>query len=148
MKENTIIFKILIIGLIVWIISHFFYQICFVHGQSMEPTLSDKDIVLVKKYNLDLHYGDVVVIKTNGEVIIKRIVGLPGDTIKIDHYLFVNGEKKDDNYMEDNGDINDVTLKKDQYFVLGDNRNFSIDSRFEEIGIIDRDDIIGKMIFG
>ena len=113
----------------------------------MEPTLYDNQMIFVKKYNLELTYNDIVVVKKKDNLIIKRIVGLPGDEIKIDHYLYRNGEQVDNLYMKENGDIFEVSLKEGEYFLLGDNRDESIDSRFREIGVIYRNEIIGKKIF-
>lgn len=113
----------------------------------MYPTVKSGSIVFMKKYNLELNYNDIVVIKKNDKIIIKRLVGLPNDTIKIDNYLYVNGRQFDNLLTENSGDSTDeITLKKDEYFVLGDNRNESIDSRYNEIGIINKNEIIGKII--
>ena len=139
---------IFITGISVLLINIFFYQICFVHGESMNPTLKDRDITVIKKYNLKLSYGDILVIRKDNKIIIKRLVGLPGDKIRIDNYLYVNDKKMDNLYTENKGDIiSEILLKENEYFVLGDNRQNSIDSRFEEIGTIKKDEIIGKLVF-
>lgn len=125
----------------------YFYQLCFVNGDSMYPTLKDKQIVLIKKYNLNLANNDIIVIKKNKRIIIKRLIGLPNDTIKIDQYVYVNGKKNDNIVTNQKGNTkNEIYLKPGEYFVLGDNRDNSIDSRFDEIGIIYEDEIIGKVI--
>ena len=113
----------------------------------MEPSLKNKDIVLMKKYNLKLDYNDIVVIKKNNKIIIKRLIGLPNDTINIDDYVYVNAKRIDDLYTENKGIAKEpITLNSNQYFVLGDNRQNSIDSRFEEVGLILKEEIIGKII--
>ncbi len=125
----------------------YFYQLCFVNGDSMYPTLKDKQIVLIKKYNLNIANNDIIVIKKNKKTIIKRLIGLPNDTIKIDKYVYVNGNKNDNIITNQKGNIkNEIHLKPGEYFALGDNRDNSIDSRFDEIGIIYEDEIIGKVI--
>ena len=125
----------------------YFYQLCFVNGDSMYPTLKDKQIVLIKKYNLNLANNDIIFIKKNKKTIIKRLIGLPNDTIKIDKYVYVNGNKNDNIITNQKGNIkNEIHLKPGEYFALGDNRDNSIDSRFDEIGIIYEDEIIGKVI--
>ena len=130
------------------VINIYFFQICIVHGISMEPTLREGEIVLIKKSNLDLNYNDIVVIKKDKNILIKRLVGLPNDTIRIQDYLFVNGEKFDNIFTEEKGDLNGIiTLNSDEFFVLGDNRQNSIDSRFQECGTVKRNEIIGKIIF-
>ena len=129
------------------IINIFFYQLCIIDGDSMFPTLKNGNIVFIKKYDLDLKHNDIVVIKKDNKTIIKRLVGMPNDKIEINDYLYINGEKNDNLYIEDRGNIsNAIFLKDNEYFVLGDNRQNSIDSRFDEIGIITKDEIIGKII--
>lgn len=145
-KVKTI-FQILIIGIVIFSINQFFFQICFVRGTSMYPTLRDGSIMIIQKINLKLQHNDIIVIKKNNKIITKRLVGLPNDKIKIDKFLFVNGKKNDDLFIEDCGEIKEeITLKDDEYFVLGDNRAHSIDSRFSEIGIIHKNEILGKTI--
>ena len=113
----------------------------------MNPTLKNRDIVCIKKFNLDLKHNDIIVIKKNGKTIIKRLVGLPGDLLKIDNYLYVNGQKNDNLFIQDYGDIkSEIYLNDNEYFALGDNRQNSIDSRFEEIGLIHKEEIIGKIV--
>ena len=113
----------------------------------MEPTLKNGQITIIKKYNLEFNYNDIVVIKKDNKIIIKRLVGLPKDKVKIDNYLYINGEKYDD-ILTKNGEFSneEIILNEDEYFVLGDNREESIDSRYNEIGIIKRKEIIGKII--
>lgn len=113
----------------------------------MLPTLKNGDIVCIKKYKLDLNHNDIIVIRKNNKIIIKRLIGMPNDSIKIDNYVYVNGKKIDDLYIENVGNINnEVHLKSNEYFVLGDNRENSIDSRFDEVGIILENEIIGEII--
>lgn len=148
MKDNIkFIIYILIIGFIIFFVNQYLFQVCVVHGESMYPTLKNKDIIFIKKFDLKIEYNDIVVIKKGDNVIIKRVVGLPNDSISIDKYLYVNGQKNENLYIENAGDIkNEILLKDKEYFVLGDNINYSIDSRFDEIGIINEDEIIGKKI--
>ena len=148
-KENLkLLLKLLIIGITVFSINKFFVQLCFVRGDSMNPNLKDGQVILIKKFKLDLQYGDIVVINKNKKIIIKRLVGLPNDKIRIDKYLYINDQKMDNYYIENKGDVTEeVYLTEDEYFVLGDNLNNSIDSRTKEIGKIYKSEIIGKMIF-
>lgn len=148
MKNNIkCIISILIIGCIIFFTNRFFFQVCVVHGESMYPTLKNGNIILIKKFDLKIEYRDIVVIKKDDKIIIKRVVGLPRDSIKIDKYLYINGQKMDNMYIENAGEIkNEIQLKDKEYFVLGDNTGNSIDSRFNEIGIINENEIIGKSI--
>ena len=113
----------------------------------MYPTFKDKNIAIMKKFNLDLKYNDIIVARKNNKIIIKRLVGLPNDTIEIKDYLYVNDNKYDDVFTP-SGDIENkkIILGNDEYFVLGDNREHSVDSRFSEIGVINKKEIIGKII--
>jgi len=145
--EKNFLYRIGIIGVIIFIINTFFYQICFVNGKSMEPTLKSGQMLFIKKYQLNLQNNDIIVVKKNNSIIIKRLIGLPNDTIKIDDYVYVNGNKNDDRLTTQKGIVeNEIRLKDDEYFVLGDNRGYSIDSRSNEIGIIHKNEIIGKVM--
>lgn len=142
------LYKLLILGIICFIISNFFITICVIHGESMYPTYKDKQIVLEKKILNSYKRGDVVVIKKNNLKIIKRIVAEPYDTIMIkDNYVYVNNQKIDDLLTVNSGLAEtEIALKENEYFVLGDNREKSIDSRNKNIGIIHKNEIKGKII--
>ena len=139
---------ILIIGIVCFIISKFFVSFCIVHGSSMSPTYKDKSIVLESKIITNIKRDDVVVIKKNNLKIVKRIIGIPNDKMIVkDGYIYINEIKYSNLYINDPGIlINEVILGKDEYFVLGDNIDNSIDSRFSEIGIIKKEEIKGKII--
>ena len=114
----------------------------------MIPTLKDGNVIFIKKYNLDLEYGDIIVAKKSRKTIIKRIVGIPGDKIEIDGNLYVNGSIRNEYSIDNKGEVEyPIILNTDEYFVLGDNLEQSKDSRTNEIGIIHKSEIIGKMIF-
>ncbi len=131
-----------------------------VSGNSMEPTLQDGDSLIVNKLGYRLHdperYDVVVFPFEHGEktYFIKRIIGLPGETVRIDAggSIYINDERLLENYgmepIQDPGvAAGSVTLGEDEYFLLGDNRNDSMDSRQAVIGNIKRDRFIGKAIF-
>lgn len=126
-------------------------------GESMSPTLADGESIIVNK--LTYHFKspkrfDVIVFKQNGNehsyYNIKRVVGLPGETIQIkDGAIYIDGELLTEEYKVDamnNGGLakEPITLDAGEYFVLGDNRNGSEDSRYANIGPIIKDDIVGK----
>ena len=126
-------------------------------GSSMEPTLSDGDNLIVDKltYRIsDPKRFDVIVFPfqyEEGTYYIKRIIGLPGETVRIDENgnIYINGNILTENYgaavITDPGlAINDVVVGEDEYFVLGDNRNHSSDSRTQAVGLIKREDILGR----
>ena len=125
-------------------------------GESMETTLSDGDHLIVDKISYrfrDPERYDIVVFPYRLEentYYIKRIIGLPGETVQIvDGYVYINGVQLDEHYgneiMEKPGIAAEpVTLGEDEYFVLGDNRNNSQDSRTASVGVIHRDEILGR----
>ena len=126
------------------------------NGESMYPTLYDRDNLIVDKLSYRFHNPeryDIIVFPYQYKektYYIKRIIGLPGEKVQIiDGYVYINGEKLDEDYgrevMEDAVLASEeITLGEDEYFVLGDNRNASEDSRFPDVGNIKRKDIIGK----
>ena len=119
-----------------------------VDGASMDQTLEDGQILLLYKLaNID--YGDIVVLdeEKEGEIIIKRIIGMPGDTVSIrDNTIYVNVEEVEEDYAYgETSDYEEITLDDDEYFILGDNRPISKDSRY--FGPVKEDEIIGKVIF-
>ena len=127
----------------------------------MEPTLSTGDTLLVNKLIPKLHPPrrfDIIVFRTGNEtgasVHIKRVIGLPGETVQItDGAVYINGEKLDESaYGFDailNGGLAEeqIVLDDDEYFVLGDNRNGSGDSRYTDIGNVGLENIIGTVWF-
>ena len=146
-KNIKPLIEIFFIGITVFVISNFFFQICFVRGNSMVPTLKNGQLLIAQKFNIKVTNNDIVVIKKNNKIIIKRVIGIPNDKIIVlDGYVYVNNNKSDDRYIKNPGMLSqEIQLKNDQYFVLGDNRNESIDSRFDEIGLIEKNEIIGKI---
>lgn len=140
-------------------------QRTLVEGSSMEPTLygtdendPDKvgDNLIVDKITYrfqDPKRFDIIVFpnRYSGKLYIKRIIGLPGETVQIDHEgnIYINGEILKEGYgkeiIKDPGlAANPIVLGEDEYFVLGDNRNNSVDSRRESVGVVYRDEIVGR----
>lgn len=150
-----LIYILVIIGLSYLVIT-FVGQRTQVSGSSMETTLSDGDQLIVDKISYrfrDPNRYDIVVFPYQYEkntYYIKRIIGLPGETVQIvDGYVYIDGQKLDEHYgnevMENPGLAADpVVLGDDEYFVLGDNRNNSQDSRAANVGVIHRDDLLGR----
>lgn len=128
-------------------------------GASMEPALSNGQEILIDRiiYNFSgPKRGDVVVFKPNGNdnahYYVKRVVGVPGDTIKIENgVLILNGEAMDDMFsdrIEDAGVAQEeILLSEDEYFLMGDNCNNSEDSRSANIGNVNKTSIVGKAWF-
>ena len=104
-----------------------------VNGTSMVPTLKEGEVLYLNKLDKSFDQEDIVVIdkKVEGSAIIKRIIGMPNDKIKcINGVIFINDEKYEDNFGSgETSDFDEITLGDDEYFVLGDNRIVSKDSR-------------------
>lgn len=130
-----------------------------VKANSMEPTLYENNYLLVGRqaYRFgEEKRGDIVVFRShlkdkNGKekLLIKRIIGLPGDTIRIkDGAVFLNGEALSEDYIlegETPGDVDHCTVPEGTLFVMGDNRRVSIDSRSPKVGCVDQDAVMGKV---
>lgn len=135
-----------IVILVVIFIKIFVFSPIRVNGASMNPTLNDKDIMILNEISYgfsDIVRFDIVVVKEENEYLIKRIIGLPGEKIEYkDNKLYIDGKyvKEDFKHME-TMDFS-TTLGEDEYFIMGDNRTNSTDSRI--FGPISRDEIIGK----
>lgn len=152
----SFIISLLLLGFSVQLLSAYVVQLYFVSGDSMAPTYTSGQPVLIQKWGLPdcLNREDVVIIHREDlhRDIVKRIVALPGDTVQIiDGILYVNAVPEENPYhlpaMKDAGNAaSPITLGDGEYFVLGDNRNASTDSRFDEVGIISSDSIKGKVI--
>ena len=152
----------------VFVIPNYVVQRAKVSGPSMMNTLQDEDNVLVSKISYEVHDPerfDIVVFypykgreeykndkEKQKEHFVKRVIGLPGETIQIiGSDIYINGEKLDEHYgkdpITDGGIANEpITLGEDEYFLMGDNRAVSFDSRYEEIGPIHKDAIDGKAV--
>ncbi len=131
-KDKGLLSYIIII-LIVILIRSFIVTPIRVNGTSMDPNLSDGEIMLLKKYDKSYDRFDIVVVNKSveGNTLIKRIIGLPNETVEYkDGKLYINGKKMDDPFgFGVTDDFKEVKLKKNEYFVMGDNREVSKDSR-------------------
>lgn len=139
-------------------------KIVFVSGNSMYPTLKDNDLLFVDVHNYFPQRGDIILVRISSErfgdeYIVKRVVGIGGDILGIDYEsntVSVNGQRLIEPYinyeqidpmMEKYGQSQIIAKVPNGYvYVLGDNRNFSTDSRSEEIGLISNANVVGKII--
>ena len=155
---NTAIYLLCVLGA-VWLVITFVGQRTEVEGASMENTLHNGDNLIVDKLSYrfqDPERFDIIVFPfqfQDNTYYIKRIIGLPGETVQImdDGSIYINGEKLEENYgmevikPETIGRAAEpIELGDDEYFVMGDNRNNSSDSRTDMVGNIKRENIIGK----
>ena len=158
MKKEILswVFYIAFVLVLTWVIITFVGQRTRVDGRSMMNTLHDGDNLIVEKLSYrfsDPKRFDIIVFPPIGkkEYYIKRIIGLPGETVQIDENgnIYINGELLEENYgaetIQNPGRAaKPITLGDDEYFVMGDNRNNSKDSRSEEVGNVKRSQIIGR----
>lgn len=158
----SVLSYLLICMLTVFVAFTFFFRLAAVDGISMYPTLNTGDKIIISNFLYSPDYGDIIAInKESAEEssMIKRVIGLPGDTVSINfetHLITVNGKVIYEDYqlkdpITEAYDMDfptaTVTVPKDSVFVLGDNRNNSIDSRHDEVGFIKLDEINGKALF-
>ena len=152
MKILKNILSYVIVIVIALLIKQYIFSPIKVNGSSMYPTLEDGDIMILNEigYHLNgVNRFDIVVIKKDHERIIKRIIGLPGDVVTYkDNKLYINGQEVVEDFAHDithNFDLSEIdvdVIPEDYYFVVGDNRGNSKDSRI--IGLISKDEIKGK----
>lgn len=158
----SVLSYLLLFMTVIFVAFTFFFRLVSVDGGSMLPTLGTGDKIIISNFLYTPDYGDIIAVnKESAEEssMIKRVIGLPGDTVSINfetHIITVNGkvifedyevkdpisEAYDMNYPSDT-----VTVPEASVFVLGDNRNNSVDSRHNEVGFIALDEINGKALF-
>ena len=147
------VYVLTIVAAVAVLIATLILPVLQIEGTSMEPTLSNGDIVLLTK-TTRFDRGNLCGFTWNNKLLIKRVIGLPGDWIEIDTdgTIYLNGEKIDEPYVETLA-LGECDLEfpfqvpQEQYFVVGDMRESSIDSRNTLIGCIPKDQIVGKVFF-
>ena len=151
-SKKTDLATYIVIIIIVLLIRSFIVTPVRVNGTSMDTTLHNKEIMILNK--LDYKFSkikrfDIIVLNYNNDKLIKRVIGLPGETLEYkDSSLFINGEEIDEYFKNQEtedfniADIGYDVIPNDCYFVLGDNRKDSLDSRI--FGCVDKDDILGS----
>ena len=146
---KVIFFIIVVLLIAIYVVG--FQQIV---GSSMKPSFNNQDIVLIDKLSYrfsNIKRGDVISFYySDSKFLVKRVIGLPGEVVEyINGELFIDGIKVDEPYLKGivTEDFSFDKIPEDMYFVLGDNRGDSLDSRDEKVGLIQKGDIIGKIIF-
>ena len=150
--RNTLIVVVFVAALAV-LVSSFFVTVLKVTGDSMSPTLDTGEIVIAQNQS-KFEIGDLIAFYYNNKVLVKRVVGSPGDWITIDDEgnLSVNGVAVEEDYVSDKSlDPTDLEypyqVPENRFFVLGDHRSASIDSRSSVVGCVTREQLIGKVFF-
>lgn len=160
--------ELILIAVFVFIIRGFLFGTVEVKGSSMQPNFQHGDFLAVNKLYgrfLEPKKGDVIVCKSStgnsNENLIKRVIGMPEDEIdivlneqsrEVEYFVYINGEKIEEDYlletMQQCGNIEyPFVVPKDSYFVMGDNRNASTDSRTKSVGAIEKKNVKGKVFF-
>lgn len=135
-----------------------FIKPTLVRGDSMYSTLEEGDYLIINRMSYKFkepERGDIIVFESDlqqddgsSKDLVKRVIGVSGDTVKIENSkVYVNGEELVEPYIDDEvteGDI-DTVVPEDSVFVLGDNREISLDSRYDSVGFINGSDILGKV---
>lgn len=145
------ILSYVVIVIVVLLIKQFIVTPIRVNGTSMNPTLVDKDIMILDKISyrfIDIKRFEIIVIDKEAEYLIKRVIGLPGEKVEFkDNVLYINGKivKEDFTHFDVEDFVLDEVIPEGYYFVVGDNRPDSLDSRY--IGLISKKEIIGRTSF-
>ena len=148
---RSTIYALIVVAAIAALIATLVLPVLQIAGTSMEPSLNDGDIVLLAKTK-DLDTGDLCAFYFSNKILIKRIIATPGDYIWIepDGTVFLNGEPLDEPYVKEKalGECDTefpYQVPENSYFMMGDHRETSIDSRSSVIGCIAEDQIVGKI---
>lgn len=147
------IYVLTIVAAVAVLIATLILPVLQIEGKSMEPTLVNGDIVLLTK-TVNFDRGELCGFSWNNKLLIKRVIGVPGDWIEIDTdgTVYLNGEKLEEPYAQQLA-VGECDLEfpyqvpQEQYFVLGDMRESSIDSRNTLIGCVEKDQIVGRVFF-
>lgn len=150
---KSTIYALVIVVAIASLLSTLLFPVLEIYGKSMSPTLIEGDIVLcIKKSNFNR--GDIIAFYYNNRILVKRVIGVSSDWVNIDEEgnVYINSVLLEESHIEEKSygesDIEyPYQVPEDSYFVLGDSRESSIDSRTSQIGTISKEDIIGKIIF-
>ena len=147
------VYVLTIVAAVAVLIATLILPVLQIEGTSMEPTLSNGDIVLLAK-TTRFDRGDLCGFTWNNKLLIKRVIGVPGDWIEIDTdgIIYLNGERLNEPYVQQPAfgecDLEfPFQVPQEQYFVVGDMRENSIDSRNSLIGCISKEQIVGKVFF-
>lgn len=158
-KENNVLSFLLDVCTILFIflvVFNFLLGLAIVDQNSMQPNIMPNDIVMYNRIDHTYHRGDIIVADKDGHdvMIIKRIIAIPNDTLDItpEGDILLNGEVLHEEYLHLGANVTHdvtfpITLKENEYFVMGDNREVSLDSRTSSLGNVLKSEIKGKLIY-
>lgn len=150
---KSTIYSLIVVAALAVLVATLAFPVLQISGSSMEPTLNDEEIVVLLK-TTNMKKEELCCFSYQNKLLIKRVIGIPGDRINIDEngFVYVNGKLIDEPYVTERalGEC-DITfpcyVTDNHYFVLGDHRSSSIDSRSSVIGLVSEDYIVGKIFF-
>lgn len=148
---RSTIYALVVVAAVAVLLATLFLPVLQVSGDSMNPTLQDKDVIVLVKSD-SLKTGDLCGFYWQNKLLLKRVIGLPGDIISLDEngVVTVNGTVLDEPYVDELA-LGECDIKfpyqvpENRYFVLGDHRATSIDSRSSVIGCVEKNQIVGKV---
>lgn len=150
---RSTLYTLITVSAIALLIATLLLPVIRIYGPSMEPTISDDSIILCRKSGLP-ERGDILSFYYNNKILVRRVIGLPGDEISVDANgtVTVNGELLREEYVHNKGTLKSgiiypYTVPEGRYFVMADNRVDTLDSRSDLFGCIQEEDFIGQVIF-
>jgi signal peptidase I len=152
MLRSTVSVLIVVVA-IATIGANYFFSLIRVEGSSMSPALEQGNLLLTYRTE-SFEIGDMIAFYYNNKLLLKRVIAGPGDWIEIDEEgnVFVNGELLEETYVKEEktqkGDVEyPYQVPESQWFVMGDHRMTSLDSRYTEVGNVTREQVFGKVMF-
>jgi signal peptidase I len=150
---RSTVYILIVVAAVAVLLAVLLFPVFRIYGSSMTPGLVDGEIVVAVKY-ADIEPGDIVAFYYNNRILVKRVIATSGDWVDIDEEgtVSVNGKVLDEPYLTDKalGEC-DITLPYQvpdgRFFVMGDHRSVSVDSRSTTVGCISEDQIVGKLLF-
>ena len=144
---------LIVVAAVAVLVSNLFLPVLKIYGSSMTPTLKDGNIVIAQKSG-SFARGDIIAFYYNNKILVKRVIGLPGEWIEIgdDGSVHIDGLPLEEPYLEEKalGECSiafPYQVPEGRYFVMGDHRSVSSDSRNSDVGCVSEEDIVGTLVF-